>query len=684
MVEICTLNEEIGERAFATVNKPSSGSLGRTPVKNNPASMPEVDESTSPLSELASQDRSYSTTNITFPKAVKVFITPEAVKVLSAFKDAFRPGDSVQNVNDYERWLDRAIVDRWSWLKSRNAPLTNSSSVLTLSTPNMIIFSASASETHTPLLGVNTGEGSDFDVVATEIRIIEPSFAKSTVRDTLDGMTVDVATTTKIVWTDLSLNMDVQDSTSHSPSKNIAMEKGDLLALACGTTRLNLLDSQRGNTTAADCDNVNLVIATNVTPAVLSLARRWQSATQKLSTPNQDHNIDRADHLDYTWRIIQAAEQQGITTEPSFLGQTGPLLRPPDTLSIGIVPPISILSLREDIGWRILSQLRYYARRLAINGTLETSQEAESPQATPEELQSDIYGHFAKWREWDVPQYDWIDLHCLQTPRQVTQSKLSRPDIAFDSYTINDRKINVSLRKLQASLFDVTALEGQQLGIMSSTGLTCSVWNAQTTDRAVRVQTVNFAVTTIDLGVHVDLIQYLLPVYSSYERVFDQVTPLARTPAKGPSEADPDVRRCLILGIGKMGLSVNAEPLQFAFDIWDTHVVYSMCSNSEGAGVSDRKSSTRDALNLIVQRSRMSVLHMDGSDRNHVSSLPRIFSLTLEGGQAAFFPKLTKPGNRAESKPSASVLVQSISLETAYDPRNTQIIIETWKASRFS
>lgn len=605
------------------------------------------------------------------------------MEVFAAFKDAFASPSRVSKTQNYERWLDKALVDRWSWLNSRHNPPSNSSSTVTLFTPLVVISSASANKQVSPLLGVNAGEGSDFDVVAAEIQLIGPSFTKSVIRDTLNSMTVDVATTTGVTWTDMAFNLDVQNSTSLGTSKNIAVEKGALLAINCGQSKLELKDSQRGNSTTADLGSADFTIATNATPALLSTAQRWNAAVTKLSQPDEPIENDRADHLDYTWRIIQAAEQQGINSEPKFLGMTGPLLRPPDTLAVDHIASASILSLRDDVGWRILSQLRHYTRQLAgWDSQLSTS--SVPPDATPEDLQASIYGHFVNWREWDVPEYDWIDLHCLQTSRQVEQSKLSRQDIAFDSYSINDRKANLSMQELHGSLFDVTALEGQQLAIISATGLACAVWNAQTTDRAVRVQTVTLAAKTFDVGVHVDLAQYVLPIYDIYERSVETEPVSAPQFSRVPTTVNPDMRRCFIFGIDKMGLRINAEPLQFAFDTHGTHVVYSMCSNSGAQESSDRTSATRDAINMVTRSSTMAVLHMNGSDPANGSGLPRLFSVTLEGGQAALFPNLRMPSNTSKPKPSASILIQSVSLETGYDPRSTQAVIQRWKLSRFS
>ena len=677
-------NEEVGECAFVKTKGPAIGSLGAS-AKTDPSHVHGKARTATPtVSDQNSQDRSYSVTNVTFPERVDLFITSEALEVLAAFKDAFETPSDLSNASDYERWLDKALVERWSWLKARHVPPTNSSSMLTVSTPVLTIFSASASDRHSPLLGLKAHEGSDFDVIATEVQIIRPSLGKSVVRDTLNSMTVDVATTTEISGNGLILNVDVQNSTSQGVSKEIAIDKSVLFEANCGPSKIQLSDSQRGNSISADFEILNFVMATNVTPAVLSVAHRWKSALANLSPSTVDPGIDRADHLDYTWHIVQAAERQGITSEPAFLGQTGPLLRPPDILAVDHVAPVSILTLREDIGWRILSQLRHYARHVETPDTLGLNEGSSTLDFTPEDLQAAIYSHFADWREWDVPQYDWIDLHCLQTSRQVKQSQLTREDIAFDSYSINDRKVNVSIQQMRASLFDVTALEGQQLGIISAAGLACSIWNAQTTDRAVRVQTVTLAAATFDAGVHVDIAQYVLPIYDAYEKTFEKGMTTPRRSSQIPPRPVPDLRRCFILGIDKIGLRINAEPLQFAFDTHGTHVVYSMCSNNSPQDDSERTRAARDAVNLVVHRSTMAVLHMNGSRGQGKSGLPRLFSLTVEDGQAAIFPNLRMPGKASMSRPSASILIQSISLETGYDPRHTEEVIQNWKSSRFS
>ena len=661
------LNREHGETSFAKLRGPTADLRCDDYAVADAAAIPHVEQADT-ISP--SQERSYSFTSVKFSEGVQIVLTPEAAELAARLRLALLSDETEDLASGYERWLDESLVQRWDFLKSRCDVPNSHTTTLAITTPSVQLVTASADDSHSPLTGIQRGEGSDFDIVTLRMNLWHPAFTKTTVLNAEDGSLSDSDVSTKLRFDQFAFDLDVQDSRSVGRSRSLAMEKGSLISAGCTKGDLHIVDGQEEFTLHGTGEDLRLNMATNVIPVLASLLSRWKPAIEanKLVRPP-----DPSKHLRLTWDLIQAAESQTITSEPAFLGQTGPLLRPPDNMLMDALQPRSVLSLRQDIGWRILSQLRHYLRQLQRTSTPPFPRRDKSSEPLDGEIQAALYSHFAHWRDWDVAAVDWANLGFFKVQAVESDSSSGISSARYGGQ--RDRKISTCFQQVNISLFDITALKGQQLAVMDIQKLRLAISDSFISGHALQIQTVDLAVASWDVGVHVDLSRTVGPALEAYDAHVGSFKPSPVESGELPKRVQGSRNLLLKLAIERLRLSVNAEPLQFAFESEMLNVVYAASRTDTAPPEGTLHVDGKDALSVMVQRSAVTVVHLKKYSAGHAKDSPYIFSLSLKQVHSLLCPH---PKSLA-----MTLVVQSIEVDTAYDPRQTQTIVEIWKRQHY-
>jgi hypothetical protein len=665
---IYAFNREHGETSFVKLREPTADLRCEDYALADMAAVPHVKyaDTTSP-----SQERSYSFTRVKFPQGVHIALTPEAAKLAARLRLALLRDETEHVAQGYERWLDESLVHRWDFLKNRCDVPDSHTTTLSIITPSIQLVTASADDFRSPLTGIQRGEGSDFDVVTLKMQLWHPAFTKSTVLNAEDGSMSDSGIATELKFDQFAFDLDVQDSRGVGRTRSLAMDKGSLISGGCTKGHLHIVDGQEEFTLLGTGEDMRLNIATNVIPVLASLGSHWKPAIEynKLVRP-----LDPSKYLRLTWDLIQAAETQSITSEPAFLGQTGPLLRPPDNMLLHVLQPRSVLSLRQDIGWRILSQLRHYLRQLQRTSAPLFTRRNEISESSDEEIQAALYSHFAHWRDWDVAAVDWANLGFFNF--QAMDSDSTNGIAAARYGGERDRKISTCFQQVKISLFDITALKGQQLAVMDIQDLRFTISDSFITGHALQIQTVDLAVASWDVGVHVDLSRSVGPALKAYDTHVESFRSSPVESGEISKKVQGPRNLLLKLAIERLRLSANAEPLQFAFESEKLNVLYAASRAGTAPSEEPLPIDIKDTLSVIVQRSAVMVIHLTKHSSGHAKDSPYIFSLSLKQVQSLLCPN---PKNLA-----MTLIVQSIEVDTAYDPRQTQTIVEIWKRQHYA
>ena len=667
IAQVYALNREHGETSFVKLLDPTADLRWDHCAVADVAAAPRMEhaDTTSP-----SQERSYSFTSVTFPQGVQVTLTPEAAELAARFRLALLSDETENVAHGYERWLDESLVQRWDFLKSRCDVPDSHTTTLSIITPTVQLVTASANDSHSPLTGIQQGEGSDFDVVTLKMQLRHPAFTKSTVLNAEDGSMSDSGTATEVKFDQFAFDLDVQSSRGVGRSRSLAMDKGSLVSGGCTNGHLHMIDGQDEFTLRGTGDDMRLNIATNAVPALASLGSRWKPAIEsnKLVRP-----LDPSIYLRLTWDLIQAAETHSITSEPAFLGQTGPLLRPPDNMLMDALQPRSALSLRQDIGWRILSQLRHYLRQLQRTSASPFLRGDETSESLDEDIQAALYSHFAHWRDWDVAAVDWANLGFLRCQAIVSESTGGNSTARSGGQL--DRKISTCFQQVKISLFDITALKGQQLAAMDIQDLRFAISDSFITGNTLQIQTVDLAVRSWDVGLHVDLSRSVGPALEAYDTHVESIKSSPIRSGETPKKLQWFKNLLLKLAIERLRLSANAEPLQFAFESEKLNVLYAASRAAKAPVEGPLQIDVKDALSVIVERCAVMVIHLKKNPRGHAKHPPYIFSLSFKQVQSLLCPNPTSL--------AMTLIVQSIEVDTSYDPRQTQTIVEIWKRTHY-
>lgn len=672
IVPVFAFNPERAEQSFVEQRRPVIGALRQKPLPEH--QLPSSKQNASDENVTPAQDRSHSVMSIVFSQEIDLFFTPNCLEPLKRCQSSFQRDMARDEHDAFRSWLDQCMMTRWKSLKNQFAAKDRNIKVYNISAPSLKVRSAIANRDFAPLLGIPRGEGSDFDVVVVEARVVEPAFSRIETQQAGVEFRMDQRSTNNVTWSGLEIDSDVKDSTSSSPYAEIALRRQGqgLVNVTSGQSSVRSMTGASENTVEVDLSSLHGTIATNALPAIISFSTHWSQAILNLGSDERPSD-SQAKMLKMARKLTLLAEEMRIDGEPAFMGLTGPLLQPPDNWGDAEeATGKATLTLRQDLGWRVLSQLRYYFRDVLGTHRHELTLTADDQQVDLDKVDHGLHEHFAQWRQWEFDSAAWNSVAVLHhttadPPKKDVQDQAS-PEHC-------DHKLEIAISRVQFSIFDIKAIEGHRLATLESCGLnftSCRLVRPQLAQQTGHdLHTLRLAGDDVGLAVHLDILFEIEPLYHAIRSQLESHKKSG--PAKKPQGNTDANSQSLLLSFGRMGLRVNGEPLQFALESHDTHVIATKHQTVQQMRI----------INVLCQTIVVSVSDLTEAHTNALVKLPRIFEVKFRGVESSFQIAQLDSTTSSQLSSSLTLLIQTVDVLTSYDPRRTESVIHEWKVRRF-